>query len=63
MVALVPAALVFALVTVIGQLAVPWTAALPLAAAAAALILGCEAALGVALLGKVFDRFDLSIEA
>ena len=36
--------------------------AIPLASIAAALVLAVEAALGVALLGWLFDRFDVSAE-
>jgi hypothetical protein len=60
--ALVPAGVVFALVTFLGQLAVSWVAVVPLAALAALVVLGIEAGLGILLLGKVFERFDLSAE-
>jgi hypothetical protein len=61
-VALIPAAAGFALVYFLGQLALNWVAMLPLAALAAMAILGAEAALGIGLLGRIFERFDLSAE-
>jgi hypothetical protein len=61
--ALVPAGLVagFA-VFLLAQVAVPWTLVVPLAALPAGLVLGLEAAAGIGLLGKVFEKFDLSSE-
>jgi hypothetical protein len=61
-VALVPAAAMFALVLFLGQLAFNWVTVVPLAALAAVLILCVEAGIGIGLLGKVFDKFDVSVE-
>ena len=61
--ALVPAGLLAApLVFFLVKLGVPWTLVVPLAALPAALVLGGEAAAGIGLLGKVFEKFDLSGE-
>jgi hypothetical protein len=60
--ALVPAGLVAGIVYFFAQLALPWTLALMLAAVPGTLVLAVEAAVGVALLGKAFDRFDVSAE-
>jgi hypothetical protein len=60
--ALVPAVLAFAVIFFLAQLAVPWAVAVPVAALAAAIILAAEVAGGLASLGKVFERFDLSAE-
>ena len=62
LVALAPAGVAGGLVFFLARLALPWTLAAPLAALPAALVLGAEAALGIWLLGKVFEKFDLSSE-
>jgi hypothetical protein len=62
-VALVPAAFSFAVVFLVTKLFLPWLVALPLGSFAAALALAAEAALGLSLLGPVFERLDLSEEA
>ena len=63
LVALLPAGLLAALVVlVLQQFNVPWTVSAPLAAVPAALGLGVEAAAGIRVLGKVFEKFDLSGE-
>ena len=63
LVALVPAGLLAALAFFsITFFHVSWRLAVPLAGFPAALVLGIEAAAGVVLLGKVFDKFDLSSE-
>jgi hypothetical protein len=59
-VAVAPAAGVF--VGALTKMAVQISVAIPLAAAAAAAILAGEAALGLFLLGWLFERFDLSAE-
>jgi hypothetical protein len=61
-VALVPAGLVSALVFFLVQMALPWPLAVPIAAVPAMLVLGAEAAVGIGMLGKVFEKFDLSSE-
>jgi hypothetical protein len=60
--ALIPAVLVFAAVFVFARLALPWTAAVPIASLASAAILAAEITGGLAALGKIFERFDLSAE-
>ncbi|MFM1769342.1 MAG: hypothetical protein RJA22_1871 [Verrucomicrobiota bacterium] len=62
--ALVPAGLAFGLVQGVVQVLLQWhwAVGLPFAALAAAAVVAGEAAAGVALLGKVFERFDLSAE-
>ncbi|MDB6016931.1 MAG: putative transporter, permease protein [Pedosphaera sp.] len=62
-VALVPVIVVFAVVLVVVQMAGHPVMAIPLAAVAAALIMALEAALGLMLLGRLFERFDVSGEA
>ncbi len=62
LVALVPAGLAFALVFFVVKMALPWPLAVPLGAVPACLILGAEAAVGIGMLGKVFEKFDLSSE-
>jgi len=62
MIALIPAALVGLLVAVLGwSLLGPWS--LVPATAAASLPLWIEVAAGVALLGRLFARFDVSAES
>ena len=61
-VALVPAVVLFAGVFFPVQWLLPGATAIPLASIAAALVLGAEAAAGVALLGWLFERFDVSGE-
>ena len=62
-VTLVPAVALFAGVFFLVKWLVGMAAAIPLASLAAALVLGAEAAAGVALLGWLFERFDVSGEA
>jgi Putative ABC exporter len=62
MLALVPAALAFTGVFLLLKLALGLTAALPLASLTAAVVLAVEAAFGVMLLGKLFERFDVTEE-
>jgi hypothetical protein len=59
---IVPAALAFALAFVPLRLAGAVVIASIAGAAAAALVLGAEIALGIWLVGKLFDRFDLAAE-
>ena len=61
-VALVPAAALFAGVFFLVKWLLGMATAIPLASIAAALVLGAEAAAGVALLGWLFERFDVSEE-
>jgi hypothetical protein len=61
-VALIPAAIVFAIVFFLFKLAVGQIVAVPLASGAAAIVLAGEAGLGVMLLGRLFEKFDLSAE-
>jgi hypothetical protein len=61
-VALLPAAALFAGVFFLAKLLLPTAIAIPLASIVAAVVLAVEAALGVMLLGRLFDRFDLSAE-
>jgi hypothetical protein len=61
--ALVPAALAFAAVYFPLKLACGPVAPIPFAALAAAVIVAVEAGLGVRLLGKLFERFDVTEEA
>ncbi len=63
MLSLLPAAMAFAAVFFLGRLAVNWVYTVPFAGLAAALMLALEVGVGVMLLGKLFDKFDLSAEA
>jgi ABC-2 type transport system permease protein len=60
--ALAPAAGVFAAVFFVGRWALPLALALPLAAVGGTFVLALESALGVMLVGRLFERFDLSAE-
>jgi Putative ABC exporter len=60
--ALVPAALAFAGVFLLLKFALGLAAAIPFASLAAAVILAVEAGFGVMLLGKLFERFDVTEE-
>jgi len=62
LIALVPAAIVFALAFFLLQLAFSFLIALPMASIAAAAVLAIEAALGMRLLGWLFERFDVCAE-
>lgn len=59
---LLPAAGLGVGVFFLGKLLVPWPVVVPIAAFVAALVLAAEAALGVWLLGKGFERIDVSAE-
>jgi hypothetical protein len=61
--ALLPAAAAFGGVFLLMRWLLGNLAAVPLASAAAAAVLAGEAGLGVFLVGKLFERFDLSAEA
>lgn len=63
LVALIPAVLVFTTLFFVARLAVSWIIAVPAASLAAAIILAGEIAGGVWMLGKAFERFDLSSDA
>ena len=63
MISLLPAAIAFAAVFFLGRLAVNWVFTVPFAGLAAALMLALEVGVGVMLLGKLFEKFDLSAEA
>lgn len=60
--ALAPAAGVFAAVLFVARYFAGLAPALPLAGLGATIVLALEAALGVLLLGRLFERFDLSAE-
>ena len=60
--ALVPAAIAFAVVYLSLKLAFGPVVPVPFASFAAAIILAAEAGLGVRLLGKLFERFDVTEE-
>jgi hypothetical protein len=62
LVAIIPAVLAFALGFFVAKALVGATAAIPVAAGVAALVIGCEAALGLMLLGLLFDRLDITAE-
>jgi hypothetical protein len=61
-VALIPAAALFAGVFFLVKLLLGTATAIPLASIAAAIVLAVEAGLGVLLLGWLFERFDVSAE-
>jgi ABC-2 type transport system permease protein len=61
-ISLIPAAVAFIVVFLIGDKVVGRTLAISAASIVAATVLGVEGALGVALLGKLFERLDLSTE-
>lgn len=60
--ALIPAALAFILVFFVVKVLLTVTTAIPLASVAASLILAGEAALGLLVLGRFFDKLDVSAE-
>jgi len=60
--ALLPAAITFVGVFFLLKLALGYAAAVPFAALVAAIILAVEAGFGVMLLGRLFERFDVSEE-
>jgi ABC-2 type transport system permease protein len=60
--ALLPAALVFLIVFLLAKIALAPAAAVPIGAAFAAVVLAAEAWLGLHWLGKLFEKFDLSLE-
>jgi hypothetical protein len=62
LVALIPAAALFAGVFFLAKILLATAIAILLASIAAAIVLGAEAAFGVMLLGWLFDRFDVSVE-
>ncbi len=62
LVTLIPGVVFFAVVFVLVKIVAGLTPAIPLACLTAALVLGVEAGLGVLLLGRLFDRFDVSAE-
>jgi ABC-2 type transport system permease protein len=62
LVALIPAAALFAGVFFLAKMLLATAIAIPLAAIAAALVLAVEAVLGIVLLGWLFERFDVSAE-
>lgn len=59
---LIPAGLIFWGIFMLAYFLAGTGVAIPLAALASAIILACEAALGVKFLGTLFERFDLSAE-
>ncbi|MGD0261437.1 MAG: putative ABC exporter domain-containing protein [Verrucomicrobiota bacterium] len=62
LVALIPAAALGAGVFFLGKMLLGTALAIPFASIAAAIVLAVEAALGIMLLGWLFDRFDVSAE-
>jgi hypothetical protein len=60
---LIPAGLAGGGIFLLGSALLGPAGTIPVAALAAALVLGTEAAFGVVLVGKLFERFDLSAEA
>jgi ABC-2 type transport system permease protein len=62
LIALAPAAALGVGLFFVGKLLFPWPAVVPLAAVATALVLAAESALGVWLIGKAFERMDVSEE-
>ena len=60
--ALLPAAITFVGVFFLLKFALGYAAAVPFAALVAAIILAVEAGFGVMLLGRLFERFDVSEE-
>jgi hypothetical protein len=62
LVAVLPAAVAFTLVFFLARFAVGWVVAMPMASAAAGVVLAGEVAAGVVALGRVFERCDLSAE-
>ena len=61
-VVLIPAAVVFSVCFVVVKLFAGWAIAMPVASVTAALALAGEAALGIVLLGWLFERFDVTGE-
>ena len=61
-VALIPAAALFAGVFFLVKMLLGMATAIPLASIAAAIVLAVEAGLGVMLLGWLFERYDVSAE-
>ena len=61
-VTLIPATIIFGIVFYPTQLAFGRPAAIVPASVAATLVLAAEAALGIVLLGRIFERFDVSAE-
>lgn len=62
-VALIPAALGFLAIFLSLKYVLGWVAAVPLASAAGAVVLAIEGGLGLLLLGRLFERLDLSSES
>jgi hypothetical protein len=62
LIVLIPAATVFGVLFFLLRLALVLSLVIPLASAAAAVVLAAEAALGLLLLGRLFDRFDVAAE-
>jgi hypothetical protein len=60
--AMIPAVIVFAAVFLLVNLVLGPAVAVPIASFAAAAVLALEAGFGIHLLGRVFERFDLSAE-
>lgn len=62
LVALIPAAVAFLIVFIPLEMAFSPAAAIPLSSLAASVVVAAETAGGIVLLGRVFERFDLSRE-
>ena len=61
--ALLPAAAGFAAVFFLVKFALGWVAGVPLGAALASVILLAESGVGIVLLGKLFEKLDVSAES
>lgn len=61
-ISLIPAGIVFTVIFLIAKLAISTFLAMPVASAGAAIVLAIEAALGLQLLGWLFERFDVCAE-
>jgi hypothetical protein len=61
-ISLIPAAIAFTLVFLVAKLAFGMFLAMPVASAGATVVLAVEAALGLRLLGWLFERFDVCAE-
>jgi hypothetical protein len=61
-ISVIPAGIAFTVIFLIAKLALSTFLAMPVASAGAAIVLAVEAALGLQLLGRLFERFDVCAE-
>lgn len=61
--ALIPAVVMFFVALVLAKIVLGLAGAIALGLVSSALVLGCEAALGLLFVGSLFERFDLSLES